>query len=113
MTIVEGQSRLSDQMYVVVLDGLANAGSIPLTGRAIVIGRAPECAVSFISFGVSRRHCAIWRDTFGTCWLLDLLSRNGTWVDGRRTTFGAVSPGSIIELGSPAQVSVTIQRRQA
>ena len=108
----EREGTSGDCPCVVVLDGYASVESAPLGERTLIVGRDPDCAIRVLAYGVSRRHCAIWRDGAGI-WVLDLASRNGTFVDGRALIFGAVAPGAIIGLGNPAQASLTIRCRGA
>ena len=48
----------------------------------IVVGRAPECTISLEHPTVSRRHAELSCDPFGRWWVRDLLSTNGTSVNG-------------------------------
>jgi len=50
----------------------------------IIIGRAPECDISFNSNSVSRQHAEIKKSTEGTYTINDLNSTNGTFVNGSK-----------------------------
>ena len=64
--------------------GGSRAGiEIPLKKAKFVIGRAPECSLRAGSDAISRRHCEI-RLTRAEVSILDLNSRNGTYVNGKR-----------------------------
>jgi ABC transport system ATP-binding/permease protein len=58
------------------------AASLP-EGQALIIGRGTDADIPVESPEVSRRHAALLRADDG-CYLCDLGSKNGTWVDGRR-----------------------------
>ena len=53
-------------------------GALSERERALIVGRDPDCDLRVFAYGVSRRHCAIWRDAAGTCWLLDLAVKKFT-----------------------------------
>ena len=75
-------------------------GSAPnLTGgRPLVLGRAPWCNLVLPEPTVSRRHAELRRD--GAAWtIVDLGSRNGTWVNGWRVDRATVHRGDRISLG--------------
>lgn len=97
---------------LVVLDGAVSVETIDLDLQPVVIGRGAACAVRVGARGVSRRHCAVWQDDAGI-WVLDLASRNGTYVDGRLLVFGPVSFGCIVQLGCPAQAAFAVRRKPA
>lgn len=72
--------------------------SFPLTSRQIVIGRAPENDLALDDAGISRHHARLTRD--GDRWVVvDLTSRNGTWVNGCRVAQAALQEGDRIVLG--------------
>ncbi len=67
---------------------------IPLT----VAGRHPDAEIFLDDVTVSRRHAEIVRD--GVAFTVrDLDSLNGTYLDGERTSEGALSDGSEIQIG--------------
>jgi pSer/pThr/pTyr-binding forkhead associated (FHA) protein len=79
---------------------IADLGSAPsLTGgRPLVLGRAPWCNLVLPEPTVSRRHAELRRD--GAAWtIVDLGSRNGTWVNGWRVDRAAVRRGDRVHLG--------------
>jgi two-component system response regulator AtoC len=63
---------------MVLADGVVTTHELPSEGR-VIIGRAPECAVSIDSSEVSRQHAAI-EIAGDRMWVEDLGSRNGTRV---------------------------------
>lgn len=63
---------------------------------------APPGTLAIDDPTVSRRHCVLSRTEDGCCLLRDL-SRNGTWLDGRRLMPGAeveIRPGQEISVGN-------------
>ncbi len=76
----------------------------------VTIGRASECDVVLAVPGVSRQHAAIRRETAG--WrLVDLQSRNGTFVNDRRVEQCPLSDGDRISPGPENQFPVTLTFR--
>ncbi len=67
---------------------------IPLT----VAGRHPDADIFLDDVTVSRRHAEIVRDGIAFR-VRDLDSLNGTYLDGERTSEGALSDGSEIQIG--------------
>jgi FHA domain/Domain of unknown function (DUF1707) len=51
--------------------------------RPLTLGRSRYCDVVVAHDTVSRRHAELWRDG-DRCFVADLGSSNGTWVQGRR-----------------------------
>lgn len=111
LTAAAAHVTLAD-VFLVASNVLAANGALAVTERTLVIGRDSACDLRLHGVGISRRHCAVWRDRSGTCWLMDLHSRNGTFVDGRSVLFAAVSPGSQIQLGCPPQASLVVTRER-
>ena len=73
--------------------------------RELILGRAPSAAIRFDperDAGVGRHHARIeqYPDDLLRFWLVDLDSRNGTYVNGTRVTSPALlRPGDLIRLG--------------
>lgn len=61
----------------------------PLKGKTFrlgarnILGRATECEIRVPSEGVSRQHAAIVANDDDEPYLMDLASKNGTFVDGK------------------------------
>jgi adenylate cyclase len=69
----------------------ANGRRFPLgEGQSWAIGRGDGCAVMLDSRSVSRLHALIQRRDTGDLALVDLGSRNGSFVNGRRVSFPVV-----------------------
>ncbi len=65
----------------------------------VLLGRATECDISFGEPEISRRHAIIHREQQRT-WVTDLVSANGTAVDGVPvTTTMPLRPGAQLTLG--------------
>ncbi len=80
--------------------GDANFKKVTLLGDSMVIGRDPECDQTLDFPMISWRHARVTRTPEGM-FVEDLGSRNGTFVDGKRTTgVTRVQPGQQIALGS-------------
>jgi PAS domain S-box-containing protein len=65
-----------------------------------VIGRGAEADVEVDDPGVSRRHAMVVRRPSGECVLVDLQSRNGTYVNGLRVRSSPLREGDKIQLGT-------------
>jgi hypothetical protein len=75
---------------------------VPVSERAIRIGRAPdnEVVVDGADCGVvSLYHAEISRNGDAYC-IRDLASTNGTWVNGERITEAEVTPPAVLQLGT-------------
>ena len=108
MPTAEAPDTPQERVRLIVLDGTCNLESILLHDKASLVGRGPECAIRLYAAGVSRRHCAFWHDAKGI-WMLDLGSRNGTFVNGHSLVFGAIPAGAVIHLGGPHQAALTVR----
>jgi pSer/pThr/pTyr-binding forkhead associated (FHA) protein len=63
------------------------------------LGAAPDNGIAITARGVSRHHARIWRQADGACWIEDLGSTNGTFVNGVRVTKEWLHDGDLITLG--------------
>ncbi len=73
-----------------------------------LIGRGPSCDIRLEGAQVSSEHAVI-RHTENSWCLVDLGSRNGTWVNGRQLDAGesaTLEPGMSISFGSPSETWV-------
>ena len=74
---------------------------LPLSGQRgseALIGRDEDCAVVLSGVDVSRRH-ALVRVEGPHHVLVDLESRNGTWVNGRRIESVVLGPSDVVRVG--------------
>ena len=84
---------------LVFVEGDAALGlRVPLSDE-VVIGREPGCTVRLAADDVSRRHARVAPDADGHL-LVDLRSRNGTWVNGRAVEVHRLRAGDRIRIGA-------------
>ena len=90
----------ADELRLRVLSGPSAGVEIALPrDQPVSVGRAPDNRLVLVDQDVSGRHAEL-RATPSGVQLLDVGSRNGTWVDGQRTTGSVVvSERSRIQLG--------------
>ena len=69
-----------------------------ITDKAIVIGRDPSCDLFFSDHKLSRRHARMEPEA-GKLKIVDLGSRNGSWVNERRINEEFIEPSDAIRLG--------------
>ncbi|HEV8630715.1 MAG TPA: FHA domain-containing protein, partial [Thermoanaerobaculia bacterium] len=74
-------------------------GNVPITRSHLSIGRSPRAQLTIDDPFASRLHAEVWHDGEG-CWLSDLGSSNGTYLNGNRVS-GAVQifPGDRVRIG--------------
>ncbi len=80
-----------------VVNGPARGALHPLRER-LVIGRSAQCDVQLVDDSVSRQHARVLTDSNGQHVIVDLGSRNGTVVDGRRIGRQPLAMSSVIEI---------------
>ena len=69
-----------------------------LSTRRAMVGQSPVCEVKLDDRSVSRRHVALESDGRGLR-VIDLGSRNGTWVDTTRVRDASLRNGDVVRLG--------------
>jgi len=74
--------------------------SVEAGERAILIGRAPECAVRTNDSLVSRQHAKLFWGPDGRYWIDDLDSTNGVWVGVDKVASAPVPFDEIVLVGS-------------
>ncbi len=82
---------------------ITTSGSrIPLRlGEGYVIGRGRECDIAVEDLSCSRRHALLTLEDSGECFVEDLSSRNGTFLNGEAVMGrGAVRQASRIRVGA-------------
>jgi pSer/pThr/pTyr-binding forkhead associated (FHA) protein len=89
-----------DHLYLRVCTGARIGEIIPLIGKTFVIGRDVDCHLKLESEVVSRHHCTILRDDYGTR-IRDLGSKNGTTINNLSVDLHGVVlvPGDLITVG--------------
>jgi pSer/pThr/pTyr-binding forkhead associated (FHA) protein len=71
----------------------------PVVGRIALAGRAESCQLVLTDECVSRFHAAMVRTPLGI-WVVDLLAREGTHVNGERVRWAWLGDGDTLRLGS-------------
>ena len=72
----------------------------PLTQRQTLVGRSRRCVIVLNSRLASREHCVLERSGAALT-LIELGSKNGTWVNGERVTRRRqLAKGDEIRIGS-------------
>ena len=71
-----------------------------------IIGRDPtRCHLLVTLAGISRQHAALKTDAEGAATLIDLFSRNGTYVNGEAACQRKLADGDQIDLGRDGSVT--------
>lgn len=92
---------------IVVLSGVCSGTTFVLGDVPTVIGRSPEAHVIVGDPWISSMH-ALFERRGDAIWVVDLDSRNGTFVGEERVTEALVPDGSIVRLG---RTEVRLERR--
>ncbi len=87
-----------DRATVIVVAG-PNPGQLFVLGDHATIGRDPDAEIHIDDTWVSRKHARIERPENRGCTLVDLGSRNGTFVGGARVERHELRSGDRIHLG--------------
>lgn len=82
---------------LIIRDGRGER-TVPLEGERFLIGRVPECQVIIEDGRLSRRHCELVRTEKGYK-VVDLGSRNGTWVNRESVRERLLEHGDVIRIG--------------
>jgi pSer/pThr/pTyr-binding forkhead associated (FHA) protein len=61
-------------------------------------GRSAACRLQVPNFSLSRHHCSLLLTAAGV-WVIDLLSREGSFVNGQRVKWACLRPGDRLQLG--------------
>jgi len=87
-----------------VLESVAGDRRFSLAGReALVVGRDPISDLPILDPAVSRRHAELRVDERdAVVHVVDLGSRNGTWINNARVTHAVLRPGDRIAFGTVA-----------
>jgi len=85
-------------LELVVLDGSGQRYALT-EGAEVRVGTAAQCQVRLRAEDVSRSHALI-ACRQGKVFLLDLGSRNGTFVNGRRTKEAELGPGDLVRFST-------------
>lgn len=64
----------------------------------VLLGRTDGCKIRLMDSSVSKFHCSLVRTPRGV-WVVDLLSRNGIWVNGTKVPWARLEQGDRLEIG--------------
>lgn len=84
-----------------------------VSGVTLIAGREPTCDLPLIDAAVSRKHAELRLDEAGAVDVLDLGSRNGTWINGERIERGTAHEGDTIDFGTVSLQLVAEATRHA
>ncbi len=90
---------LSTQLHIRVLGDRLPSRLLDVPARGLVIGRDATCELSIDDRCVSRQHACIAVATDGSLLLVDLQSKNGTYVNDRRIKIVALEAGDRVNVG--------------
>ncbi len=85
--------------FLEVVRGAPAGPPVALVPGSAVLGRDASADHAFDVDGVSRKHAKITIETSGAATLIDLSSRNGTFVNGLRVETSALRDGDELRLG--------------
>ncbi len=75
-------------------------------GQRVKVGRGSQCDIPIVDQYMSRTHFSLsWEGT--TCWIYDLNSRHGTFLNGKKVQKAPLSDGDAIRAG----LTILIVRR--
>lgn len=100
VTVPDRKSR--DRATLTIVTGPDTGRSISL-GPDVTIGRGRQCEIPLDDPSISRTHTRIFLAPDGVRWLVDLGSRNGTFVDGYRVDRHQLRDGDRLQLGPAVQ----------
>jgi PAS domain S-box-containing protein len=96
-----------------VLVGAPTAASIgkvfALSPGECFIGRAPEVTLRLEDPGISRRHAKVVLSRTGTCKVVDLGSKNGTYVNGLKVRSSTLREGDRIRIGAATALRYSLR----
>jgi two-component system cell cycle response regulator len=99
LTAALSKQKTKHRPWVVIVSGSATVGKMYALEGELVIGRAPDAQVRIDEDGVSRHHAKFIQTTEGNVEIMDLGSRNGTFVNGDRVSRLALRDGDKIQIG--------------
>jgi diguanylate cyclase (GGDEF)-like protein len=103
------QSGKTQRPWLVIVSGGGNIGKMYRLEHRIVLGRAPQCDVVIDEDGVSRRHAMLERTVEGNVQLVDLESRNGTFVNGDAISRMTLRDGDKLQIGNTTILKLSYQ----
>jgi DNA-binding CsgD family transcriptional regulator len=85
--------------YLELVKGMPAAPPVRLTPGAFVLGRDAAADITYAVEGVSRKHARVTVEPSGEVRVVDLASRNGTWLNGRRVEDASLRDGDELRIG--------------
>ena len=95
--------------WLVVVSGSGSIGKTYCLQHRLVLGRSPKCDVMIDEDGVSRRHAQLELTVEGAVQIVDLESRNGTFVNGEQISRRILADGDKIQIGSTSILKFSYQ----
>jgi diguanylate cyclase (GGDEF)-like protein len=95
--------------WLVVVTGAGSIGKMYRLESRLAIGRAPQCQVHIDEDGVSRRHAQLELTAEGNVQIVDLESRNGTFVNGASVSRATLRDGDKIQIGDTTILKFSYQ----
>ncbi len=99
----------SQRPWLVIVSGTHSIGKMYRLEHEVLLGRSAEADVQIDEDGVSRRHAMLKRADDGKVEIVDLKSRNGTFVNGERVSRSALSDGDKIQIGDTTILKLSYQ----
>jgi two-component system, cell cycle response regulator len=99
----------SQRPWLIVVSGSESIGKMYRLEHRIVLGRSPQCDVHIDQEGVSRRHAMLERTVEGAVQIVDLESRNGTFVNGEPVSRETLRDGDKIQIGGTTILKFSYQ----
>ena len=85
--------------FLVIFDGINMGRQIPLITEPMLLGRDDSCDIVIKDAGISRRHARLHIIERGRIEVFDLKSTNGTYINGKRVSYGILRTGDKILFG--------------
>ncbi|MEJ2724513.1 MAG: GGDEF domain-containing protein [Deltaproteobacteria bacterium] len=96
------KARKSEACLVIIF-GKPLGKTFPLKSKTQVIGRGSECDISIIDRSLSRSHAEVFKKEGGRCYIKDLGSTNGTYLNDWKVIPGkalTIKNGDFLKLGN-------------
>jgi diguanylate cyclase (GGDEF)-like protein len=95
--------------WLIVVSGAGSIGKMYRLEHALAIGRSPQCEVHIDEDGISRRHAQLEITAEGNVQIVDLGSRNGTFVNGAAVSRETLKDGDKIQIGGTTILKFSYQ----
>ena len=95
--------------WLIVVSGAGSIGKMYRLEHQLGIGRSPQCEVHIDEDGISRRHAQLEITAEGNVQIVDLGSRNGTFVNGAAVLRETLKDGDKIQIGGTTILKFSYQ----